>query len=554
MDEKTRKELKRMLKKLPAQVRLVYFTQENACPACKQQQKILEAVAEMADQVVLEIHDFIKDGKKVAQYGIDKIPATAVVGKKDHGLRFYGLTAGYEFQSLIETMLMIATEKTGLSKELENMIKNIKQPVHIEVMTTLTCPYCPRALHAAQQLAVVNDNIKADMVESTEFPQLAQRYNVTNTPKTVINEKHSFVGAMPVDRVYLEVLRAVNPEEYRRIDAALREAHGHRHVRKAEPDHKYDIIIIGGGTAAMSAAIYAARKALDVLLIAKDLGGQITYTAMVENYLGLPNIEGREMVEQFVTHMEQFPVAEHLGANVTEVTQRKEQFLVSTEDKKKFLGKCIIYCAGKEYRKLGVPGEERFMGRGVAFCATCDAPLYANKTVAVVGGGNSAFTAARDLLPFARKIFIIHRRDAFTADAALVKEIKAAKKVELHTSTVVSEILGDESVTGLRLQPIKGTEPQDIAVDGVFLEIGLSPNTGPVKKLVPLNARGEIKIGRDNTTSLAGFYAAGDVTDLPQKQIIVAAGEGAKAALSAYTYLVEHKFVTQKMVGDTWQQ
>lgn len=260
------------------------------------------------------------------------------------------------------------------------------------------------------------------------------------------------------------------------------------------------------------------------------------------------------MVEQFVMHMEQFPVAENLGANALEVIWEKGRFQVTTEDKKKFLGKCIIYCAGKEYRRLGVPGEERFMGRGVAYCATCDAPLYADKKIAVVGGGNSALTAARDLLAFARKIHIIHRRAAFTADPALVREIKTSNKVSIHPNTVVSEILGNETVTGVRLQPLDGKEHEDVEVDGVFLEIGLSPNTGPVKDLVRLNELGEIEINRDNATSIAGFYAAGDVTDLPQKQIIIAAGEGAKAALNAYSYLVEHKLVAQKTVDDTWQQ
>jgi alkyl hydroperoxide reductase subunit F len=554
VDEKTKKELRRVLEKLPGRIELVYFTQENACPACRQQQRILEAIAESTDKVVLEINDFVKDGQKATQYGIDKIPATIVVGKKDYGIRYYGLTAGYEFQSLIETVLLVAAENTGLAPEVEDMVKAIDQPVHIEVMTTLTCPYCPRAVHAAQQLAMINENITADMVESTEFPQLALRYDVTSTPKTVINETHSFVGAMPAERVYLEVLKATKPEEYKRIEAAIREAHGHRHVRQAEQDHLYDMIIVGGGTAAMSAALYAARKALDILLVARDLGGQISYTALIENYLGLPSIEGAEMVEQFVVHVEQFPIAESLGSGVSDVRQQKRHFLVTTEDKKKFSGKAIIYCAGKEYRRLGVPGETRFMGRGVAFCATCDAPLYKDKTVAVVGGGNSAFTAARDLLAFARGIHIIHRRDTFTADPALAAEVGKTKKITFHTGTVVNEILGDKRVTGIRLQSVAGKEHKDIQVDGVFLEIGLSPNTAPVRHLVKLNERGEIVIGRDNATSVKGFYAAGDVTDLPQKQIIIAAGEGAKAALSAHDYLIENKLVDRAAGRDPWQQ
>ena len=553
IDEKTRKELEGVLAKLPNPITLVFFTEEKECPACKQQRKILAELVALSDQLILKVYDRDRDAAEAKRYAIDKTPATAVIGEKDHGIRFYGLTAGYEFQSLIETILMVATENSNLSPEFRDMVARIDQPIHLEVMTTLTCPYCPNAVHAAQQLAMINDYIRADMVESTAFPELAQRYDVTNTPKTMINETHSFVGAIPVERVYLEILKAVNPDEYQRIESAIREAHGHRHVRKAEPKHEYDMIIVGGGTAAMSAAIYAARKALDVLIIAKSLGGQITYTALVENYLGLPNIDGKDMVEQFIVHMEQFPIAEALGADVIEITGQERRFLVRSAAQQEFYGKSIVYCAGKEYRKLGVPGEERFMGRGIAFCATCDAPLYKGKRVAVVGGGNSAFTAARDLLVFAQEIHLIHRRETFRADPALIKEIQGADNVTIHTSSVVKEILGDKKLTGIRLQS-KNKKTQDLTIDGVFLEIGLLPNTSPVASLVRLNERGEIIINKENASSIPGLYAAGDVTDVPQKQIIIAAGEGAKAALSAYDYLVENGLVSRKAVQDSWQQ
>ncbi len=552
IDEKTSSQLKKLLANLSGNVRVIYFTQENACPTCRNQQRILEEVASHSEKIQLKIYDFIRDSVEADKYNIDKIPATVLVGKEDYGIRFYGLTAGYEFQSLIEAIVMIATGKSGLSAEFEELIRNIDTPVHIEVMTTLTCPYCPRAALAAMQLAMTNDGIRTDAIDSVEFPQLAQRYAVTGTPKTIINETHSFVGAFPADRLYLEVLKATNPEEYKRIEAAIREAHGHRHVRKAEAGHEYDVIIVGGGTAAMSASIYAARKALDVLLVAKDLGGQINYTALVENYLGLPNIDGKEMVEQFVIHAEQFPIAQSLGSTVVMIEKKRDRFFVKTEDNKNYKGKSVIYCAGKQYRKLGVPGEDRFMGKGVAFCATCDAPLYGNKKVAVVGGGNSAFTSVRDLMSFAREIHLIHRSDTFRADAKLVKEITAARNVNMHTNTIVKEILGSDKLTGIRIQPLGGGPGKDLEVDGVFLEIGLLPNTSPVEKLVKLSEGGEIPITRENTTSIPGFFAAGDVTDLPQKQIIIAAGEGAKAALSTYDYLVQNKLIVPRAAADTW--
>lgn len=194
------------------------------------------------------------------------------------------------------------------------------------------------------------------------------------------------------------------------------------------------------------------------------------------------------------------------------------------------------------------------MGRGIAFCATCDAPLYKGKKVAVVGGGNSAFTAARDLLNFASEIHLIHRRNTFRADGELVKQVESAAHVTIHTNTTVTEILGDEKLTGVRLQAKNGKKNEDLQVDGVFLEIGLLPNTLSVKDLVKLNENGEIETTRNNTTSVPGFFAAGDATDLPEKQIIIAAGEGAKAALTAYAYLLEKNLITQKATADAWQQ
>jgi alkyl hydroperoxide reductase subunit F len=253
-------------------------------------------------------------------------------------------------------------------------------------------------------------------------------------------------------------------------------------------------------------------------------------------------------------HMEQFSIAEALGAAAVKVQKKGDRFTVMTDDKKQYMAKSVIYCAGKQYRKIGVPGENRFMGRGVAFCATCDAPLYRDKKVAVVGGGNSAFTSARDLLNFASEIHLIHRRDTFRADSELVQQVKGAKNVTFHTNTVVREILGEVKLTGVRLQSTSGEQHEDLQVDGVFLELGLVPNTQPVKELVKLNERGEIEITRENTTSVPGFFAAGDATDLPEKQIIIAAGEGAKAALTANNYLIEKKLITQKATADAWQQ
>ncbi|MGD0979209.1 MAG: FAD-dependent oxidoreductase [Candidatus Bathyarchaeia archaeon] len=554
IDEKTKAQLQEILNNLISSVRLVFFTQENACPACEQQLELLKDLSSLSSKLELTVYDFVLHGDEAISYKIDKIPATAVIGKRDYGIRFYGLTAGYEFSSLIQAILMVSTGSSGLDPQLEELVKSIKEQVHLQVMVTLTCPYCPRMVHVADQFALVNQNIRADMVEASEFPQLAQRYNVTGVPKIIINEAHSFEGAIPAGTVYMEILKAVSPEEYERLEEAIREIQGIRKSGLAEEKHEYEVIIVGGGPAAMSAAIYSARKGLDVALIAKRLGGQIEYTATIENYLGMPNVSGADLAQTFRGHLENYPIAEALGSDVVIIRKTDDRFDVLTDDDRQFRARSVIYCAGKEYDRLGVPGEEQFIGKGIGFCATCDAPLYRDKHVAVVGGGNSAFTSARDLLSFASEVHLIHRRKEFKADTALVQEVLKVKNLTVHTDTVVRSFLGQDKLTGVRLESVDGKDRLDLNVEGVFLEIGLNPNTSPLKALVELNERGEVPVGKDQSTTIKGLFAAGDVTDVEEKQISIAVGQGALAALAAHKYLVQNH-LTNSTIGprEQWE-
>jgi alkyl hydroperoxide reductase subunit F len=554
IDEKTKEELLTLLSSLTFPVKLVFFTQKNAYPVCVEQQNLLEELVSLSEKLNLEVYDFVMHGDETRNYEINKIPATAVIGKKDYGNRFYGLTAGYEFTSLLESIIMVSNEQSGLSPEIETLVRRISEPVHIQVMVTLTCPYCPRMVHVANQFAIANNNIRADMVEASQFPQLVQRYDVTGVPKTIINEVYSFEGAIPAEAAYVEILKAVDPEGYKRLEEAIQEFQGVRKAIKAEPERLYDVLIVGGGPAGMSSAIYAARKGLEVVLISKKLGGQINYTAKIDNYLGLSEVSGVDMAEAFRKHMEKYPVAEDLGASVVKVIKKDERFLVTTEDGRRFIGRSLIYCAGKEFSRLGVPGEEQFIGRGIGFCATCDAPLYRGKRVAVVGGGNSAFTAVRDLENYASEIHLIHRRDEFSADEALIQEAEASRKVTFHKLTIVKSFLGKEKLTGVRLESVGDGNRFDLLVDGVFLEVGLTPNSAPLRGFIELNEFGEIPIKPDNSTKVKGFFAAGDVTDVGEKQISIAVGHGALAALSAYKYLFENKLITnKKRLTDVWQ-
>ncbi|MEN6448154.1 MAG: FAD-dependent oxidoreductase [Syntrophaceae bacterium] len=541
IDAKTMKELQPIMKRLSDPVRIVFFTQEHACVACREQETLLAEVSSLSDKITLERYDLMADSALARTYGITKVPATAVIGKKDYGIRFFGMTMGYEFGSLIEAVLLASSGQSGLLPEIETLLAIIDEPVHLEVMVTLTCPYCPKMVHLAHQMAVSSELIRADMVESSGFPQLVQRYNVSGVPRTVINEGVSFEGALPASQAILEILKAVKPKEYEQVEAKMREAAGERYAYPASPEAAYDVIIVGAGPAALSAAIYASRKNLRTALVGGSFGGQITNTAAIENWLGIPSISGQELTALFRAHAERYAIAEQPGVMVTSVGKTGELFEVHASNGMSYRAPAVIYCAGKEYRTLGVPGETGFIGHGIAFCATCDAPLYRDRRVAVIGGGNSAFTAARDLIGYAREIHIINVLKDFQADAVLFEEVKKAEQVTLHGGMRVVEFLGKERLAGVRLEQVEGSERLDLAVDGVFLEIGLVPNSSPVKELVKLNGQGEIEVGRDQSTSMPGFFAAGDVTDETQKQIVIAAGAGAKAALAAHAWLMNHK-------------
>ncbi|MGA1795748.1 MAG: protein disulfide oxidoreductase [bacterium] len=546
IDSKATKEILGLFSDLVAPVRVVFFTQKHPCPACREQRQLLEELTGLSDKLTMETHDMAEDVKPAQQYAVDKVPATAIVGEKDYGIRFYGLTSGYEFGSLIGAIVMVSRGKSGLSTELEKMIGLIDVPVHIEVMVTLSCPYCPPMVHLAHQMAIANDHIRGDMVDASEFPHLVQKYDVSGTPKTVINESASFEGALSAKDAIMEVIKAVKPKEYDRIEAAMREQSDERLAHQPDPDHTYDAIIVGAGPAGMSAAIYATRKGLDVALLGEHVGGQITNTASIENWLGIPKVSGQELAVLFKNHMERYAVAVQYGVNVKGIEQDDAGFRLTTDTDAVFRCRCVIYCAGKEYRRLGVPGEDRFIGQGIAFCATCDAPLFLNKRVAVIGGGNSAFSAARDLLPYAREIHIINILEDFQADAVLIDEVTGASHVVLHPATQVKKFLGKERLVGVRIESADGGKAQDLAVEGAFLEIGLAPNTTPVKDLIGLNNQNEIPVQRDQSTEVPGFFAAGDVTDEREKQIAIAAGAGTRAALAAYQYILDRNRLAAK--------
>ncbi len=298
----------------------------------------------------------------------------------------------------------------------------------------------------------------------------------------------------------------------------------------------YELVIIGAGPAGMSAAVYAARKKLNALLISYDIGGQVLWTAGVENYMGYQFIEGPELMRKFEEQVKQFPLNTKTGERVSSLSQTNEGFKVRTDKGKNYQARAAIIATGKRPRQLNVSGEEKLRGRGVTYCAICDGPLFAGENVAVIGGGNSALEAAEDMVKIAEHVYLVSLTP-LTGDQILIDKVTAANNLTMLLEHVVLEIKGENRVEGIEVRNLKSKQEKELNVGAVFIEIGLIPNSEPFKEIVSLNRFGEIEVNCANETGIRGLFAAGDVTNIPEKQIVVAAGEGAKAALQAHHYL-----------------
>jgi alkyl hydroperoxide reductase subunit F len=286
----------------------------------------------------------------------------------------------------------------------------------------------------------------------------------------------------------------------------------------------------------MAASVYAARKRLNTLLITGDIGGQVNWTSGVENYLGYQFIEGADLIGKFQQQVNQFPIDQKIGVKVTEIKKIDGGFEVISESGEKFQGKTVLLASGKRPRLLNVEGEKELTGRGVTYCATCDGPVFAGQKVAVIGGGNSAIEAALDMVKLAEHVDMVSVTP-LTGDPIMIEKLADAKNLTIYTNYQTEKILGRGLTDGIVIKEIKTGKTQQLDDTGIFVEIGLEPNSDMVKHLIKLNQNGEVPVNCSCETEIPGLYAAGDVTTVPEKQIVIAAGEGAKAALQAGRYL-----------------
>ena len=298
----------------------------------------------------------------------------------------------------------------------------------------------------------------------------------------------------------------------------------------------YEIIIVGGGPAGMAAAVYAARKRVNMLLVTSDIGGQVNWTAGVENYLGYQFIEGADLIAKFQQQVNQFPIDQKIGLKVSRIKKIEGGFEVVSESGEKFQGKVVLLASGKRPRRLNVAGESELTGRGVTYCAICDGPVFTGQKVAVIGGGNSAIEAALDMIKLAEHVDMVSVTP-LTGDPVMIEKLADAKNLTIYTEYRTEKVLGQGMVEGLVIKDIKTGNSRQLDDTGIFIEIGLVPNSDMVKDLIKLNRDGEVPVNCSCETEVPGLFAAGDVTTVPEKQIVIAAGEGAKASLQAHRYL-----------------
>jgi alkyl hydroperoxide reductase subunit F len=298
----------------------------------------------------------------------------------------------------------------------------------------------------------------------------------------------------------------------------------------------YDVIVIGAGPAGMTAAVYAARRTLKTLILSKDIGGQLLWTAGIEDYMGYQFIEGPELMAKFDEQVKQFPVTQRIGQSAVSLSLADGRFSVITDNDESYQGRTVIIATGKRPRQLNVPGEDRLKGKGVTYCSVCDGPLFAGRSVAVVGGGKSALEAADDMVKIATKVHLVSK-SALAADQALIDRLASTANLTVHLQCDMAEIKGSDRVEAVVIRDVNSGEEEELAVGGVLVEVGLIPNTEIARGITELNADDEIEVTCHCETAVPGLFAAGDVTNVPAKHIVVAAGEGAKAALQAKHYL-----------------
>lgn len=470
--------------------------------------ELLNDVASCSDKLSVQVNDgegleftLLKNGEKT-------------------GIKFRAVPNGHEFTSLLLAVLNSDGKGKNIPDEsICNRVKALNGPVKLTTYVSLTCTNCPDVVQALNAMATLNPQITHETVDGAINQKEVEAMKVQGVPSVFADGKLIHVGR----------------SDFGELLAKLEAQYGVKEDALPVLEKSYDVIVVGGGPAGSAAAIYTARKGLNVAVIADRVGGQVKETVAIENLISVPQTTGQQLALDLMSHMKDYPidVLEHRRVEKVELAGRDKILTTSTGDK--LIAPAVIVATGASWRKLNVAGEMEYIGRGVAFCPHCDGPFYKGKHVAVVGGGNSGIEAAIDLAGICSKVTVFEFMDELKADQVLQDKLYSLPNIEVFKSSQTVEVIGNGSkVTGIRVKDRKTEQERTVELDGIFVQIGLAANSGPFREVVDTNRPGEIVIDSLCRTSVPGIYAAGDVSTVPYKQIIISMGEGAKAALTAF--------------------
>lgn len=440
----------------------------------------------------------------------------------DMGIRFAGIPMGHEFTSLILALLQVGGHPSKASAEIIAQIAQLDGDYAFETYISLSCQNCPDVVQALNLMSVINPRIRHTMIDGALFQEEVNQRQIMAVPTVFLNGQSFGQGRMALEEIV----------------AKLDTGASKREAEKITQKDVFDLLVVGGGPAGASAAIYSARKGIRTGVLAERFGGQVLDTLGIENFISVKETEGPKLVAALEQHVKAYDV-DVMNLQRAASLIPGELIEVKLESGASLKAKSVVIATGARWRELNVPGEQEYRNRGVAYCPHCDGPLFKGKRVAVVGGGNSGVEAAIDLAGIVGHVTLVEFDTALRADAVLQRKLHSMQNVTVITHAQTTEVTGDgQRVNGMRYTDRKTGASHLIELEGVFVQIGLLPNTDWLKGTVALSARGEIEVDARGQTSVPGVFAAGDVTTVPYKQIIIAMGEGSKAALGAFDHLI----------------
>jgi alkyl hydroperoxide reductase subunit F len=511
LDAALKTQLKGYLDRLAQPVEIVASLDDG--DVSREMLELLEDI--VASSALVRLETRLNEGERSPSFALRR------AGHEPH-VRFAGLPLGHEFSSLVLALLQVGGHPPKADAAVMDQVRGLQGELRFETFISLSCQNCPDVVQALNLMAVLNPNVSHTMIDGALFQGEVERRGIMAVPAVFLNGEPFGQG-----RVSLEDIVS-------KLDSAGAEREAERFSAKPP----YDVLVVGGGPAGAAAAIYAARKGIRTGIAAERLGGQLLDTVGIENFVSVKETEGHKLATGLEQHVTTYDV-DVMNSQRAAALIPGELIEVRLENGATLKARTVVLATGARWREINVPGERDYRNRGVAYCPHCDGPLFKGKPVAVIGGGNSGVEAAIDLAGLVSHVTLIEYDHALRADAVLTRKLKSLSNVTVITSAQTTEVIGDgQRVTGLAYRDRQGGGLHRLDLAGVFVQIGLVPNTDWLKGVVKLSPRGEVEVDARGQTSVPGVFAAGDCTIVPYKQIVIAVGEGAKASLSAFDHLI----------------